>query len=93
MLVHVVMKGYNLIDDRGMAHGAVRARPIGVHLTESRAIEQVRNYDFLADMKRHDCTGFKEGVQTSESRTCTLINDGRNDCNVKVWISSEELTL
>lgn len=93
MFVHIVMKGYNLIDDRGMPHGPVRAKPIGVHLLADRAIEQIRNYDFSVDMKRHDCTGFKEGVETSESRVCTLINGDRNDCNVKVWLTSEEITL
>lgn len=91
MLVHIVMKGYNLIDDRGMPHGAIRANPESVHLSLKQAIKCITEHDFAEDAKEHRCNGFKEGVNTSESRNCTLIIDGKDDCFVKIWICSREL--
>ena len=93
MMIHVVMKGYSLMDEHGNPCGTVRANPLSVHLTLKRAIKEVVDFDFAKETKAHACDGFREGINTSESRTAVLLDNGRDDCFIKVWICSRNLEL
>lgn len=93
MIIHIVTKGYTLLDERGLPHGTVRAIPIGVHISLKKAIEQINKFDFAAEAKKHDCDGYSETVHTSGSRAAVLLDFGRKECLSKVWVCSRKLEL
>ena len=91
MMIHIVMKGYSLMDENGGPCGTVRANPTSVHLSLKKAINEVTSFDFAKETKAHACNGFREGINTSDARTAVLTDNGRDDCFVKIWICSRNL--